>query len=377
MDTPDVRFSRISKLFVDRDEVALDAVLAQRQGYSITLSCGDDVGQSYTLQLAILTAANIAGRCFPGAVRVELSQRLAAAPLLLWPSLKQTLGQALLSLLGPQALMGACHFTARRTVIFGNASDDNGSALRLTFDGWIAKVGPVRDCGRLPEREYCSLVGILAAALAVSELFLAFGEISLAATRRTVALSLWRPDLDVVDPSALGIPMEFLPRDVWMLGLGHLGNAYLWSLATLPYRDPGETKIFLNDFDEIEPDNVETSVLFNERNIGRYKTRTCGAWLEQRGFRTRFVERPFDEHFRCRPDEPKLAFCGFDSNSARRYIATARFDRVVESGLGGNASVNCWIPCKVLSLAVASRTREVISASAAVAWPSSAKASLR
>jgi len=78
-----------------------------------------------------------------------------------------------------------------------------------------------------------------------------------------------------------------------------------------------------------------TSLLFNERNAGRYKTRTCGAWLEQRGFRTRFVERPFDEHFRCRPDEPKLAFCGFDSNPARRYIATARFDRVVESGLGG------------------------------------------
>ena len=162
MDTPDVRFSRISKLFVDRDEVTLDVVLAQRQGYSILLSCGDDVGQSYTLQLAILTAANIASRCFPGAVRVELSQRLAAAPLLLWPSLKQTLGQALLSLLGPEALMGACHFTAGRTVIFGNASDDNGSALRLTFDGWIVKVGPVRDCGRLPEREYCSLVGILA-----------------------------------------------------------------------------------------------------------------------------------------------------------------------------------------------------------------------
>jgi len=259
MDTPDVRLSRISKLFVDRDEVALDAVLAQRQGYSVTLSCGDDVAQSYTLQLAILTAANIASRCFPGAVRVALSQRLTDASLLLWPSLKQSFGQALVSLLGPEALASSNHFTAGRMVIFGDAGDDYGSALRVTFDGWIAKVGPVRDFGRLPEREYCSLVGILAAALAVSELFLVFAEISLAATRRTVALSLWRPDLDISNPSALGIPVEFLPRDLWMLGLGHLGNAYLWSLATLPYRDPGETKIYLNDFDEIETDNVETS----------------------------------------------------------------------------------------------------------------------
>ena len=56
---------------------------------------------------------------------------------------------------------------------------------------------------------------------------------------------------------ALGMQVEFLPREFWALGLGHLGNAYLWSLATLPYpQSRRDVEIFLNDFDRVEPENV-------------------------------------------------------------------------------------------------------------------------
>jgi len=188
---------------------------------------------------------------------------------------------------------------------------------------------------RLPERAYCSLSGVLAGSLAISELFLSFAEVSIEASRRNVALSLWRPDLDVRDPAALGIQVEFLPRDLWMLGLGHLGNAYLWSLATLPYWEPGEVEVFLNDFDRVEPENTETGVIFSSDDVRKYKTRVCSEWLEHRGFQTRIVERPFDGNFRRRDDEPGLALCGFDSNPARRNLEGAGFLRVVESGLGG------------------------------------------
>src|SRR5205085_2839224 len=129
-------------------------------------------------------------------------------------------------------------------LMFGNARPVKG-ALRVTFDGWIAKVGPVADTPRLPEQEFCSLAAVLAAALAMSELFLAFAGISIEATRRTVGLSLWRPDLEIGAPAALGIPVEYLPRELWVLGLGHLGNAYLWALGTLPYKEPGAVEFVL------------------------------------------------------------------------------------------------------------------------------------
>jgi hypothetical protein len=338
MSTQEAQLSRISKLFIDRDEETAEAVLARRQRHAVSLRCGSDVEKSYTLQLAVLTAANIANRCFPGAVRIALEHKLVEAAFLVWPFLKQTFGQALVGLLGPDAFTElSSHEHDDRVVIFGNAVPTKG-ALRATFDGWIAMVGPADDTERLPEREYCSLAGILAASLAISELFLSFAEISIEASRRTVGLSLWQPAADVHDPVALGVPVQFLPGDLWILGLGHLGNAYLWSLATLPYQAPGAVEIFLNDFDRIEPANVETGLLFNPDNLQRHKTRVCSEWLEKRGFQTRLVERQFDSHFRCRADEPRLALCGFDSNPARRDLSTADFFRVIESGLGGTAN---------------------------------------
>jgi len=287
------------------------------------------------LQLAVLTAANIASRCFPSAVKVALPPGLADAPLLLWPSLPKTFGQALAEPLGPSALVDFDNLGPEsKAVIFGEIPPSDGS-LRVTFDGWIAKVGPSIALTRLPEREYCSLVGILAASLAISELFLSFAEISIEAGRRIVELSLWRPDLEASDALALGVRVEFLPRELWTLGLGHLGNAYLWSLATLPYGDASKVEVFLNDFDIIEAENAETGLLFERRHIHSHKTRVCSDWLQERGFQTRIVERRFDSNFRCRVDEPRLAFCGFDLNSARRDLATGEFLRVIESGLGG------------------------------------------
>ena len=335
-DTDGMGFSRISKLFVDRDEMTVQEALARRETHGVTLICGADVGMSYTLQLAVLTATSLAARCFPGAVRVALDDRLVTSPLLMWPSLSLTFGQALSGIVGAPGLI-TCHDRSGdrgAAVVFGDATSPN-RALRVTFDGWIAATGPAATVGRLPERDGCVLSGILAASLAVSEIFMSFAEITVEATRRPIALSLWRPDADVRDPLAQGVPVQFLPKKLWVLGLGHLGNAYLWALAALQYQDAGEVKVVLNDFDRVKPENVETGLLFTDAAHTQYKTRICSTWLEKRGFRTRIVERRFDEHFRCQSDEPQLALCGFDQNPARRFLETAKFLRVIESGLGG------------------------------------------
>lgn len=340
MGTLDGGLSRISKLLVDRDQSDAKAALLRRQGFFVTLNCGDDVAFSYTLQVAVLTAASIAVRCFPGAVRTVISPVLAEAPLVLWPWLKLRFGEAVAEILGADA-QAAAPAVAPRTLIFGNAAASKG-ALRVTFDGWIAKVGPAHTVPRLAEREYFSAAGILAASLALSELFLSFAEINIEAIHRTVGISLWRPDLDIGEAEALGIAVEFLPRDLWVLGLGHLGNGYLWSIATLPYTDPKEVEFALFDFDKVEEENVETGIIFDAGGIGVFKTRSCDAWLARRQFKTRLVERRFDGTFRRQhPDaqdkEPALALCGFDSNLARRDLPQAGFLRAVECGLGGMA----------------------------------------
>lgn len=333
----DGEISRISKLFIDLQQAETDAVLKRRQTYVVTLSCGDDVARSYTLQIAVLTAAIVGIRCFPGAIRAVVSPRLAAAPLRVWPWLGLTFGQALAQIIGPHAIAAELPLTSR-VLVFGAAAEPRG-ALRVTFDGWTAKAGPADKVLRLPERQYFSAVGILAASLAMSELFLSFAGISLDATRRPVGLSLWRPDLAIDHPDALGIPVSFLPRSFWLLGLGHLGNAYLWALATLPYARPMDADFALFDFDKVIKDNVETGVLFETAFINKFKPHACDIWLNRHGFeQVRLVERRFDASFRLQNDEPKLALCGFDTNAARRDLPSSGFTRVIESGLGGTAN---------------------------------------
>ena len=332
--------SRISKLFADRDCLPTEEGLRRRQEFGVTLVCGADVASSYMLQLSVLTAAEIATRCFPGAVRIALPAKVESAATLLWPELRDRLcfGASLRQIVGSRNVVpDRGDLRNSNALLFGDVAELAG-ALRVTFDGWVARTGPASQVARLRERPHCSLAGILAAALGVSELFLSFAEISLEARRRTVALSLWRPEIDPNHPDAIGPAVEWLPADLWVLGLGHLGNGYLWALGTLPYANPGQVRACLNDFDSVEDQNVETGLLFTRADVNCTKARICAAWLERRGFRTRLLERRFDEHFRRQHDEPKLALCGFDSNPPRRDLVSADFARVIESGLGGTSN---------------------------------------
>jgi len=336
MEMTNNRLSRISKLFLDRDNITVDLALAQRKSFQIGLQCGGDVARSRTLQLAILTAASLAARCFPEAATAILEPAVADAPNLVWPSLGESFGQTLAVLLGSERLASHSSFTSRtaRIVTFGNGPAAP-HALRATFDGWTAKVAPAAVTPALPQREFCSLSGVLVGAISVAELFLSFAELNIAAGRRSVELSLWRPDLTITDPLALGPPVEYLPKALWALGLGHLGNSYLWSVASLPYPTGNTGTIYLNDFDKVETDNWETGIIFSRDDVDHLKTRVCSRWLEARGFVTRCIERPFDSNFRRRTDESALAFSGFDSNEVRRDLVTAQFGRVMDSGLGG------------------------------------------
>ena len=328
--------SRISKLFADRDSLPTQEGLKKRKQFEVTLVCGPDVLDSYMLQLCVITAAEIATRCFPDAVRIVLPEQNEKVELLLWPGLKdrQDFNAVLCDIVGDQNVIADQKGLSLSNVLLFGDAPVHVDALRVTFDGWVAKVGPVSKVERLQERPYCSLSAILSAALGISELFLSFAELSLNARRRTIGLSLWRPELNFADVNAIGPPVEWLPGEAWVLGLGHLGNAYLWALGTLPYETPSEARFFLNDYDSVEYENIETGLLFTYADKNQTKTRTCSTWLEHRGFQTRLLERRFDRHLHCQDGEPKLALCGFDSNPSRRDLGKVDFSRVVESGLG-------------------------------------------
>ncbi len=329
--------SRIAKFFVDEHDASPEQARHQLAAHRVALACGPEVVTSPTLQAAVLTAAAVAARCFPGAVGLHPSDPSAFPVVLPWPR-AASLADAVVAV-APGVSVGGTDVPhdAAASLVFGSRPDVAGG-LQVTFDGWVGAVAPADYKLRLPEHERCVLAGIAAGALAVSEVFIAVAGVSVGATRRVVGLSLWRPDLPWDRPDAVGVPVEYLPGDAWCLGLGHLGQAYLWCLGLLPYAEPEKINLVLHDFDRVVPANVDTGLLSLPGDVGRFKPRVAARWLEDRGFRPRLVERAFDAGTRRHEGEPLLGLCGFDGRGPRHLLDEAGFEATVECGLGGDAS---------------------------------------
>lgn len=176
---------------------------------------------------------------------------------------------------------------------------------------------------------------MLAAALGVNEAFLYLSGEMPSAGRRCIGLSLWDiADSDWLEVRAPDPALRYLPARLWLIGLGHLGQAFLFALGLLPYEHPSDLHLLLQDDDIVTPSSESTSILSDATMIGKKKTRTMMAWAERRGFTTTITERLFDEGTRRQQHEPTIALCGLDNAAGRRQLDLAGFDFVAEAGLG-------------------------------------------
>lgn len=326
--------SRIDKLLLDRDGVSPEQSRAARASCVPAIAAGADVASSEMLQVALLTAVNLAHKSFSALVPV-------LAPQQVWDAKPKTPLAANLTLREELLAIGATPVDAIEgsapVLVLGDAHAQ-GRALRVTFDGWRVGVGPAATMARMPERHLCALAAVAAAAVAVGEAFSLWAGIDIEATRKNVAFSLWRPDLPVEHPHSLGdVPLE-LPRSLELFGLGHLGQAYVWSLACLPIAARDKFLLYLCDDDVVELPNLETGALLRSADLPGRKTRVVSRWLQARAIDTRLIERFIDHDYRRCGTEPVVALAGFDNNNARQWLAGAGFTFVVDAGLGGEAS---------------------------------------
>lgn len=295
--------------------------------YVLQIHVCADAAASPTRQAALLTAINAGARAFRGGVRVTGH--------LDWPvtggwgagthaaDLVKSLGGTIVDLLEDRY----------PTVVVGHREDDvpGRVVIRPTWDGWAA--GAVTsERSRRPEVIEHPVSGVAAGGLAVSE---AFGHIrgSIAAGRRDIGVSFWHSDRSWVEPEAVGPELRYLPTRLWLLGLGHLGQAYLWTLGFLPYQDRSQVELWLQDFDRVVEANRSTGLLVDASTpAGMLKTRLGAAAMEGLGFRTRLIERPFDQTVVPGAGEPTWALGGLDGVDPRRHLGAFSF--AVDMGLG-------------------------------------------
>jgi hypothetical protein len=325
--------NRLAKTIMTKHVVGYAEAVEILGRFRLNLICDGNIARSSALQAALLTAVNTGKRAFHGGVVVSMPPGVPC--LLNWPG-HLTLNQVVQSL--GASFVGLEHSTFSHTLYFGRPKDPVEDAFSIVCTGWRGGVVPATTALNLHNRSDFALGGVLAAAHGVARGFLRVSGLSIRHLEAAEGFSIWRPDLEWTCAEAEGPPLELLPKNLWMLGLGHLGQAFLWNFALLPYAQPSEARFLLQDFDRAVRGNFTSGLLCEEDNIGRAKTRICSDWLETRGFQTRITERPFDAHTKRTGDEPFIACCGFDAADPRRLLESAGFDLVIECALGADTS---------------------------------------
>lgn len=330
------RLNRLVKLALDTGE-AETIEDAQRlfAGYRLAVSAGPAVANSPTHQAALLTIVNTGRRSLLGGVEIS---GVADMPLLVPLAPYHTLSEAVTGL-GGKVVNAVRPEVPLIAVGDGPERAGHEFAVRTTFEGWAGGIVPLNaDSLRLNERRQFVPSGVVAGALAVAEAFQYLRGSQPAAGRRSAGLSLWRPELDWRDANAAGPDITRLPSALWLIGLGNLGQAYLWTLGLLPYASPADLQLVLQDFDVLAESNDSTSLLTQQALVGQYKTRAMAQWAERRGFKSAIVERRFAADFRVSAHEPMVALCGVDNALARAALEDVGFGRIIEAGLGGGTS---------------------------------------
>ena len=324
---------RLAKMALDSGEVASpEEAVALVSRYRLRVHLGAGWAGTLAGQACFLTALNTAVRAFLGGVEVngDLDHTLDV------PLFQGRSARLVAEELGAQVAGNTA--TALPTLVVGAAPEGAlpEFCVRLSWDHWCFEIAPAVEGDGLTCRDDNPLAGIGAAALGVNEAFLHVRGDLAEAGHRNVGMSLWNP-LAVGDwrgDAHKGPTLAYLPKSLWIVGLGHLGQAYAWTMGLMPYPLEARPHLVLQDFDKATKSNLSTCLLLWTEDLLKPKVRVVASRLEAAGFATSLVERRFGAAHQVMGDEPTTALFGVDNVAARRDLDTAGFSLVVEAGLG-------------------------------------------
>lgn len=332
--TPD-NLDRVAKILIDAGEASSYAEAQSKLArYAMRVWISNDCIRTPAGQAALLTMVATGYRALPGGVFVEAELDV---PLNVGTYTVGSLRELILHIGGRVDHRGPTDSPIVRIGTSQNKSQSGVPIIDCVYRGWRGGVLPGDlDEPQRPDTNAITPAAILAGAISVSEVFQFHRGGMAEAARRSTGLSLWRPDQienwkeeDDSEPR-----ISFLPNSLWLIGLGHLGQAYLWVLGLLPYAQPQDVELVLQDFDRLTISNTSTSVLTTPSIIGQLKTRAMATWAESRGFQAHLFERRFADNIRVVEGDPAICLCGVDNSVARAALGDAGFRMVVNAGLG-------------------------------------------
>lgn len=313
---------RLAKLLIDNGEAnSIAEALDTFSRYGVKIRLPRETAHDIARQILALTAINCAARSFQGNVLIEGEDFELSAPGFQGERLQNFLHWAGVK---PRAPIESANWPR---IVINDEHVERGDLLAWSA-GWDFGIG-----SPAPPTAIFAPACVAAAGLAVSEAFSILRSDNPYAGHRRLHLSLWNPvSSGVTCVDSMEVPLQ---EALWLIGAGHLGQSFAWTLGFLP---AGPQPVFLQDIDMVSASTLSTSMVSHPSDLGQKKTRVVARWLEARGYQTAIIERRFDENQRVRPEEPGTALVGVDNAAARRVIESAGFRLAIDAGLGSGFS---------------------------------------
>lgn len=311
-----------SILFEEANQLLYDSKLV--------LEADEKLAYSYSLQVAYVTCFNIGNRIFKGGVKCILPENI--------PNLLQLKGKSFKDALSILFEINSNIDVSESTpkLLFGKTPQSNNE-VEIICSGWQGGLNFYHSEQFTLDNAPTSIP--LGALLASSYgLFWAFDftfEITNNLQNESFGYSLWDNSLDYNWNESIGEgpnKVKFPPK-IWLVGLGHLGQAYLWTLLHLK----NEFEVLLQDFDKLGLENLGSQILSFENQIGKYKTRICADFLDNADVSNKILEKKFissDQKDDSLMDYQVL-LTGLDSASTRSIIEPSRFKICLDGATNG------------------------------------------
>ncbi|MGN8546966.1 hypothetical protein ACQPTN_20045 [Bradyrhizobium sp. 13971] len=317
--------SRVTKALTDGDRAgSFEEAEARLNAVRIDVVVGDDQVSTTAGQAAALTAVTTARKCF-GRVTLIIARDVPLVATLPIGGTMKAAARRLGARVDTQPSRLATH-----TIRIGDAPAGASWNIRCWWDRWLAGTrtfdGDEIADSRLP------LSGVFAGAVAVRQVFacvLAGRDIR----ARDTTVSLWTPwlpaSMDEIGPERFDVPDK-----LWLLGLGHLGQAFVWTFCFL--RGQGERLVVLQDNQKISEENEATSLLVlpGDGELGERKVRVADVWLKQAGWETSPIERRHVGDLALGDDDPPILLSGLDRLKPRLVLAKHGFPFMIDAGIG-------------------------------------------
>jgi molybdopterin/thiamine biosynthesis adenylyltransferase len=234
-----------------------------------------------------------------------------------------------LGLSGVQVTMTSADFAAFDAVLVLGSKAVRAGCVVANSNGWLARVTTCGDLGSA-----CDQINPIGA----------FGSACLACAEVFKCLISVKPERA---PAFSGVSFSFLTYrssndpgfalpasltlDILMVGCGAIGSATTYLLTHLPLAG----SIDIVDPQVYEPENIGTSIIVGQDDIGREKAATCAALLTARGLAAKPYKKFVRDYARLPHPKSGIVLSGLDSVLARHELQGSLWpDVIIDGGTG-------------------------------------------